>query len=96
MKPRKREAIINRMQRSRTVFFVTLFFLLGVPAYAYGDPTGGSLLPFLLSMLAAVWAMFLIFASRIRRWVARSMAKVRGSEPDEPGESGPRDETIPL
>jgi hypothetical protein len=72
------------MHRSQIVFFITLFFLLGIPAYAYGDPTGGSLLPFLFSMLAAIWAMFLIFASRIRRWVAGFMAKVRGSKPDEP------------
>jgi hypothetical protein len=83
------------MKRSRIVFFVTLFFLLGVPAYSYGDPTGGSLLPFLFSMLAAIWAMFLIFASRIRRWVASFTARVRGSKPDEPGAGEARDETIP-
>ncbi|PYX29612.1 MAG: hypothetical protein DMG77_12030 [Acidobacteria bacterium] len=83
------------MRRSQVVLFTTLFFLLGVPAYAYGDPTGGSLLPFLFSMLAAIWAMFLIFASRIRRGVAGFMAKLRGSKPDEPVASEARDETIP-
>lgn len=72
------------MRRGHIVFFVTLFFLLGVPAYAYGDPTGGTFLPFLLSMLAAFWAMFLIFANRIRRAVAGFMAKLRGSKPNEP------------
>ncbi len=72
------------MQRSRIVFFVTLFFLVGAPAYAYGDPTGGSLLPFLFSMVAAIWAMFLIFANRIRRTLAAFMAKLRGSKPEEP------------
>jgi len=83
------------MKRSQIVVFVTLFFLLGMPAYAYGDPTGGSLLPFLFSMLAAIWAMFLIFASRIRRWVAGVMAKVRGSKADNPPAGAARDETIP-
>ena len=73
-----------RMRQSQIALFVTLFFLLGVPAFAYGDPTGGSLLPFLFSMLAAVWAMFLIFAGRIRRAVAGFMARLRGSKPQEP------------
>ena len=72
------------MRRIQIALFVTLFFLLGVRAFAYGDPTGGSLLPFLFSMLAAVWAMFLIFAGRIRRAVSGFMAKLRGSKPEEP------------
>jgi len=72
------------MKRGQIVFFVTLFFLLGVPAYAYGDPTGGSFLQILLPMLAALWAFFLIFASRIRRTVAGFVRKLSGTKPDEP------------
>jgi len=72
------------VKRAHIIFFVSLFFLLGMPAYAYGDPTGGSLLPFLFSVLAALWAMFLIFAGRIRRAVGNFMAKLRGSKPEEP------------
>jgi hypothetical protein len=83
------------MSRRHTGFFVASFFLLGIPAYAYGDPTGGSLFQILLPMLAAVWAMFLIFANRIRRAIASFVAKLRGSKADElvPGET--RDETLP-
>ena len=73
----------GKVSRSHILFFMTAFFLLGIPAYAYGDPTGGTLLQVLLPMLAAVWAMFLIFAHRIRRGVAGFVAKLRGSKPEE-------------
>jgi hypothetical protein len=85
----------TKMRLSQVVLFTTLFFLLGVPAYAYGDPTGGSLLPFLFSMLAAIWAMFLIFASRIRRAVSGFMARLRGSKAGDPPTREARDETLP-
>ena len=77
--------IISRlMKRRHIVFFVTLFFLLGVPAYAYADPTSVSFLQILFPMLAAVWAMFLIFAKRIRTAVAGFVRKLSGSKTDEP------------
>ena len=63
------------------VLFTIPFFLLGVPAYAYGDPTGGTLFSVLLPMLAAVWAMFLIFANRIRRGISGLLGKLRGVKP---------------
>jgi len=72
----------KRMSRRQVAFFVTAFFLLGSPAYAYGDPTGGTFFQVFLPMLAAVWAMFLIFANRIRRAVAGFFAKLRGSKPE--------------
>ncbi|MGA8868474.1 MAG: hypothetical protein WB510_15980 [Candidatus Sulfotelmatobacter sp.] len=72
------------MRRGQIVFFVTLFFLLGVPAYAYADPTSISFLQILFPMLAAVWAMFLIFAKRIRTAVTGFVRRLSGSKPDEP------------
>jgi len=72
------------MKRPDVVFFVALFFLLGIPAYAYADPSGGSLFQILMPMLAALWATWMIFASRVRRTVAGLVRKLRGSEPDEP------------
>jgi hypothetical protein len=83
------------MSRRHIVFFATLFFLLGIPAYGYGDPTGGTLFQVLLPMLAAVWAMFLIFANRIRRAVAGLFGKLRGSKPEEPASRKTQDETVP-
>jgi hypothetical protein len=69
------------MRLRYTVLFTIPFFLLGIPAYAYGDPTGGTLLSVLLPMLAAVWAMFLIFANRIRRGISGLLGKLRGVKP---------------
>ncbi len=82
------------MRRFKILFLVTLFFLLGIPAYAYGDPTGGTFFQFFIPMLAAVWAMFLIFANRIRRAVAGLIAKLRGSKAEELPSREARDETI--
>ena len=82
------------MGRRYTVLFITAFFLLGLPAYAYGDPTGGTFFQVLLPMLAAVWAMFLIFANRIRRGISGFFAKLRGSKPEEPPRSDAHDQTL--
>jgi hypothetical protein len=71
------------MSRRRVVLFTIPFFLLGIPAYAYGDPTGGTLFQVLLPMVAAVWAMFLIFANRIRRGISGLFGKLRGVKPKE-------------
>jgi hypothetical protein len=83
------------MSRCQIAFFATAFFLLGVPAYAYGDPTGGTLFQVLLPMLAAVWAMFLIFANRIRRAIRGLLAKLRGSKPEQMASSESHDESVP-
>lgn len=72
------------MKRTQIVFFVTLFLLLGFPAYGYGDPTGGTLFQILLPMLAAFWAMVLILANGIRRKVAGLAHKFRGSHFNKP------------
>jgi hypothetical protein len=64
--------------------FLSLFFLLGIPAYAYGDPTGGTLFQILMPMLAAIWATWMIFANRVRRGIVNMIRKLRGSESDEP------------
>jgi hypothetical protein len=82
------------MSRGHVLFFMTAFFLLGIPAYAYGDPTGGTLFQVLLPMLAAVWAMFLIFANRIRRGVAGFVAKLWGSKPEELTRSEANDKSL--
>jgi hypothetical protein len=71
------------VNRWTVVFFVTLFLLLGMPAYAYGDPSGGTLFQVLMPMLAAIWATWMIFANRLRRTLAGFVRKLR-REPDEP------------
>ena len=82
------------MTRRRAVLLTIPFFLLGIPAYAYGDPTGGTLFSVLLPMLAAVWAMFLIFANRIRRGISGLVGKLRGSKPQEQSHREAGDETL--
>jgi hypothetical protein len=83
------------MTRRNAVLFTIPFFLLGIPAYAYGDPTGGTLFQVLLPMLAAVWAMFLIFANRIRRGISGFFGKLRGAKPEEQSHREAGDETLP-
>jgi len=83
------------MTRRHAVLFTIPFFLLGIPAYAYGDPTGGTLFSVLLPMLAAVWAMFLLFANRIRRGVSGLFSKLRRSKPQEQQRREAGDDTLP-
>ncbi|HEX3106781.1 MAG TPA: hypothetical protein VHQ22_20260 [Terriglobales bacterium] len=83
------------MTRRHVILFTIPFFLVGIPAYAYGDPTGGTLFSVLLPMLAAVWAMFLIFANRIRRGISGLFGKLRRSKPEEQPHQQAGDETIP-
>jgi hypothetical protein len=82
------------MSRRRVVLFTIPFFLLGIPAYAYGDPTGGTLFQVLLPMLAAVWAMFLIFANRIRRGISAVVGKLRGVKPKEETRQDAQDQPL--
>jgi hypothetical protein len=72
------------VSRREITFFVVLFMLTGVPAYAYADPSGGLLFQVLMPMLAAIWATWMIFANRVRRTLAALIRKLRGSEPDKP------------
>jgi Na+/proline symporter len=71
-------------RRPQIVLFVTLFMLLGIPAYAYADPSGGLLFQVLMPLLAGIWAAWMIFANRVRRMVSGFVRKMRGSEPDKP------------
>lgn len=82
------------MSRRYAILFVIPFFLLGIPVYAYGDPTGGTLFSVLLPMLAAVWAMFLLFANRIRRGISGLFGKLRGSKHEEQPHVEAGDETL--
>lgn len=72
------------MRRTHIVCFVTLFLLVGIPAYAYADPSGGLLFQVLMPLLAGIWAAWMIFANRVRRAFAGMMRKLRGSEPEKP------------
>jgi len=66
------------------VVVVMLFLLAGVPAHAYGDPSGGTLFQVLMPMLAGLWAMWMIFANRVRKGLSLFYRKLRRTEPEEP------------
>jgi hypothetical protein len=72
------------MNKGSKVLFVTLIFLLGNTAYAYGDPTGGSLFQILLPTLAALWASWLIFANRVRTALTNLYRRLRTNESKDP------------
>jgi hypothetical protein len=74
------EAVFVR--RIEVVVPVALFMLIGIPAYAYADPTGGALFQILMPTLAALWGMWLIFANKIRRGLGTVLRKLRGKTPD--------------
>jgi hypothetical protein len=62
--------------RRLTVFIITLFSVFtSIPAHAYADPSGGALFQVLMPILAAMWAMWMIVANRIRRSVRRLFHK---------------------
>jgi hypothetical protein len=71
------------MNRRHLVVVVALF-LLGVPAYAYGDPSGGTLFQVLMPALAALWATWMIFANRVRSTFASVYRKLRGAVSEKP------------
>jgi hypothetical protein len=72
------------VKRYDVVMVVMLFLVAGVPARAYGDPTGGSLFQILMPLLAGLWAMWMIFANRVRRGLLVFYRRLRGTEPEEP------------
>jgi hypothetical protein len=79
----------RNVKRIGIVLGVALFLLVGVPAYAYGDPSGGTLFQILMPALAAIWGVSMIFVGRMHRYLAGLIRKLRGVEevevePDEP------------
>jgi len=68
------------------VLWVLGFMLIGLPAYAYGDPSGGALFQVLMPLLAAIWATWMIFANRVRRGFAGLFRKFRGRASGRPSE----------
>jgi hypothetical protein len=72
------------MNRRDLIVVVMLFLLAGIPAYAYGDPSGGTLFQVLMPTLAGLWAVWIIFANRVRKGLSFFYRKLRGTEPEEP------------
>jgi hypothetical protein len=70
------------MDRLDVMVVVTLFLLAGIPAHAYGDPSGGTLFQVLMPALAALWGMWMIFANRARKGLSHLYHWLRGTEPE--------------
>jgi len=73
----------NFCKRTNLAILVVLIVLTGLPAYAYADPSGGTLFQVLMPMLAALWATWMIFANRIRNAFTSLYRKLRGIEAEE-------------
>jgi hypothetical protein len=71
------------MRRSDLIVVVVLFLLAAMPAHAYADPSGGTLFQILMPMLAALWAMWMIFANRVRNAVTALYRRLRGVQAEE-------------
>jgi hypothetical protein len=69
----------------KTRFLIAIFLMLivALPAYAYGDPSGGMLFQMLTPLLAMVWGLWMILANSIRRGTANFIRKFRNVEPDD-------------
>ena len=72
------------MSQGQIRLWVGIIILVGVPAYGYGDPSGGTLFQILMPTLAAIWAMWVILAHRVRRAIGSIFRKWRETEPEEP------------
>jgi hypothetical protein len=69
--------------KTRLLIFVLLMLIVALPAYAYGDPTGGMLFQMLTPILAMIWGLWMIFANSVRRSTAKLVRKFRSVEPDD-------------
>jgi len=76
----------SNMNRLRVGVFFLLFLMAGIPANAYADPSGGTLFQVLMPMLAALWAMWMIFANRVRNAVTALYRRLRGAQAEETGD----------
>jgi hypothetical protein len=72
------------MNRWHLAMVAMIFLLAAVPAYAYGDPSGGTLFQVLMPALAALWAAWMIFANRVRHVLMGAYRRLRGAVSDEP------------
>jgi ABC-type Co2+ transport system permease subunit len=67
------------------LFAIMMFLLFTLPAYAYGDPTGGSLFQMLGPLLALFWGFWMILANSIRKLLINIRRRLRGgTEPEQP------------
>lgn len=64
----------------RIIVFIAFALMIAMPAYAYGDPTGGMLFQMLTPLLAMLWGVWMIFANSIRRRAANFVRKFRGTD----------------
>jgi len=69
--------------KTRLLIFVFLMLMIALPAYAYGDPTGGMLFQILTPILAMIWGLWMILANSIRRGTANFIRKFRNVKPDD-------------
>lgn len=75
---------VKTMNRCDLIVVITLFLLAAIPAHAYADPSGGTLFQILMPALAGLWAIWMIFANRVRRNLSLFYRKLRGTEPEKP------------
>jgi hypothetical protein len=73
----------NRTVQLSLVFFVLIFLAVPLPAFAYGDPSGGLLFQTLTPLLAILWGAWMIFANRVRKGVRRAILRIRGVAPED-------------
>jgi len=68
----------------RFPLFILLILMVfaALPAWAYGDPTGGLFFQVLMPTLAAIWGMWMVFANSIRRRAGNWLRKLRGAPAD--------------
>lgn len=70
------------MNRRYYTVLVVLFLAAPLPAYAYADPSGGTLFQILMPLLAMIWGTWIILANKIRRGLMKLFNRLRGTEPD--------------
>ena len=71
------------MSRKLTVqlplaFLVLIVLTVPLPAFAYGDPSGGLLFQTLTPLMAILWGAWMIFANSVRKGVRKAMLRIRG------------------
>ena len=86
--PRDISNKVNPRRRTKVslVVFLALVISAPLPAFAYGDPSGGFLFQVLTPIVALLWGVWLVFAHNVHKLVSRIINKWRGVEPEEAAE----------
>jgi hypothetical protein len=68
---------------------VVCLLAVPLPAFAYGDPSGGALFQILAPIVALVWGAWMIFANKVYLHTRKFVRRIRGIKEEGPEAAPP-------